>query len=132
MVLYIDPPADLNRHELYNWPPLRVYESDTGAQWLAVADLVYLEGELNYTWLHWANGRRILVPYTLKRVEARLPPKWFVRLHRHFMVNRQFIDRIDLTSTSPLCYLLTGTDLPISRRCWVVLRKQLTFHKSTW
>ncbi|GAB4036094.1 hypothetical protein GCM10028809_47120 [Spirosoma gilvum] len=103
---------------------MRVYNADRGAQWLSVANLVYLKGEENYTWLHWSDGQRVLVSYTLKRVEAKLPPAWFIRLHRHYMVNRQFIDRIEFTPTGAVVHLYTGLALPISRRRWSSIRRE--------
>ncbi|QDK83602.1 LytTR family transcriptional regulator [Spirosoma sp. KCTC 42546] len=110
---------------------MRVYDNCSGAQWLSVADLVYLEGELNYTWLQFANGRRILVPYTLKRFEDKLPASWFIRLHRHHMVNRKFIERVECDASGPVFYLVTGVILPVSRRRWFILRRQLDFHRPT-
>ncbi|MVM39379.1 response regulator receiver protein [Spirosoma sp. HMF3257] len=108
---------------------MRVYDNCSGAQWLPVSDLVYLEGELNYTWLQFANGKRILVPYTLKRFEAKLPASWFLRLHRHYMVNRKFIERVEYDSNTPVFHLSTGVTLPVSRRRWFVLRRQLDFQR---
>lgn len=130
MAFYVDRGQWITS-ELVDWPPLRVYDNCSGAQWLSVADLVYLEGELNYTWLQFANGRRILVPYTLKRFEEKLPASWFIRLHRHYMVNRKFIERVECDSSGPVFYLVTGVILPVSRRRWFVLRRQLEFHRPT-
>lgn len=112
--------------QLLNWPMLRVYNSDSGVQWLAVSELVYLAGEHNYTWLHCADGRKFLVPYTLKRMQAQLPPASFIRLHRPFVVNRAFVVRVETHPTANhQVYLLTGGCLPISRRRWTQVRRQL-------
>lgn len=112
--------------QLLNWPPLRVYSSAGGVQWLPAAELVYLEGEHNYTWLHRADGGRILVPYTLKRMQARLPLASFIRLHRPFVVNRQFVERVESHPTdNHQVYLRTGACLPVSRRRWSQVRKQM-------
>ena len=124
MAFYVLTPSQ-SAPDLLAWPPLRVYDNDTGAQWLAIVNLVYLEGKVNYTWLHWADGRRILVPYTLKRLEAQLPTPCFVRLHRHLLVNQLFIHSVKITANKPLFSLLTGTSLPVSRRRWAILRQDL-------
>ena len=124
MAFYVQTPAQ-SISDLLGWPPLRVYDYDTGVQWMNVADLVYLEGEANYTWLHWADGRRLLVPYTLKRVEAQLPPSCFLRLHRHLVVNQVFIHRVEFRDNKPQITLFTGACLSVSRRRWVVLRQSL-------
>ncbi|GAB3952145.1 hypothetical protein GCM10028805_33560 [Spirosoma harenae] len=127
MVFRFNTPA-VSTSDLVAWPPLRVYDSDQGAQWRAIADLVYLEGEANYTWLQWADGERILMPYTIKRFASKLPANWFIRLHRHYLVNRRFVEWIEHTPTGAVVHLATGAALPVSRRRWVILRKQLTFH----
>ncbi|WP_080057527.1 LytR/AlgR family response regulator transcription factor [Spirosoma aerolatum] len=123
MIVYIHQPAS-NPAELLSWPPLRVYSSDSGAKWRAVADLMYLRGEANYTWLYWSSDPPVLVPYTLKRVEAKLPSAWFTRTHRHYVVNQRFMDRIELGNASAILHLTNGAALPISRRRWSLLRRE--------
>ena len=123
MIVYIHQPA-CNPAELHSWPPLRVYSSDSGAKWRAVADLMYLQGEANYTWLHWASGPPVLVPYTLKRIEAKLPSAWFTRTHRHYVVSQRFMERIELGNSCATLHLANGTALPISRRRWSLLRRE--------
>lgn len=111
--------------DLLAWPPLRVYTANAGTQWIPVADLVYLEGETSYTWLQWADGRRLLVPYTLKSFEAKLPSNWFVRLHRRYLVNRRFIERVDNDQDGVSVQLTTGMKCPISRRKWPQVYRQI-------
>lgn len=124
MLFYLESQSVVT-DQLLTWPPLRVYNSATGVQWLKVSNLVYLEGQLNYTWLYWADGHRSLVPYTLKRIEAKLPPTCFIRLHRQFIVNRQFVARVESLPDGQQVYLTTGTGLPVSRRRWGRIRKQM-------
>ncbi len=111
--------------DLLAWPPLRVYLTGTGAQWIPIADLMYLEGEASYTWLQWENGHRLLVPYTLKSFEAKLPSTWFIRLHRRHLVNRRFINRVDNDLNGPCVYLTTGMRYPVSRRRWPLVYQQM-------
>ncbi|GAB4034993.1 LytR/AlgR family response regulator transcription factor [Spirosoma gilvum] len=123
MTVYFTQTAS-NPAELLTWPPLRVYTSDSGAKWRAVADLMYLRGEANYTWLHWVNESPILIPYTLKRMEAKLPSAWFTRTHRHYVVNQRFMEQIELSNSGTTLHLTNGAALPISRRRWSFLRRQ--------
>ena len=111
--------------DLLNWPPLRVYAKDIKTKLLPVAELVYLESDRSYTWLQWADGRRVLLSYTLKTLHERLPPVWFIRLHRNCIVNRRFIDRIEVSEKGPQVHLTTGMVFPISRRQWASLRKEI-------
>ena len=102
--------------QLLQLPCLRVYTSDTGSQRLAPATLLYLEGSVTYTWFHLADGQRLLIPYTLKRFEALLPLPCFIRLHRRYLVNRLFIEQVNLGVTGGCVQLKTGQVLPVSRR----------------
>jgi DNA-binding LytR/AlgR family response regulator len=115
--------------DLLDWPPLRVYSKGIRTQLLPVAELVYLESDKNYTWLRWSDGLRVMVPYTLKRLQDRLPPDWFIRLNRQFVVNRHFVQRVEEEVAGARVYLNTGLSFPVSRRRWVELRKQMSPNK---
>lgn len=80
--------------QLLGGPPLRVHSKATGVQFRSVGELVYLERLSNYTWFFWVDGSQTLVAYTLKRLWAKLPPGCFIRLHRHYLVNHQFMERL--------------------------------------
>lgn len=108
------------------WPPLRLYLRETGRQFFPVEELVYLQAVANYSWLNWQDGQRMLMPRTLKYYTPKLPAEWFIRLHRNCVVNRRFVERLERTETGGLVYLTTGTVLPISRRRWAVVRRQLS------
>jgi DNA-binding LytR/AlgR family response regulator len=125
MLFYLEP-NPMGSGKLLGWPPLRVQSKATGVQFRPVGELVYLESQGNYTWLNWVDGSRTLVAYTLKRVWAKLPPGCFLRLHRHYLVNHQFVERLGSSSARGYqVYLLTGVCLPVSSRQWGLLRKQL-------
>ena len=117
--------------DLDNWPLIRVYHR-TDVQWRHVRDLVFLEAELNYTWLHWRDGWRVLLPRTLKQVVAQLPAAYFIRLHRQFVVNRLFVDPSQLLADGSKVHLtIEGVCLPVSRRRRTQTRHQLSAHRAT-
>ena len=125
-MLYMPLHQPTLHEQLLHHPPLRILSQHTGLHYLAADRLMYLSGEYNYSWLHGQDGGRILVPYTLKRMLARLPRVSFVRLYRSYVVNRHYVDRIETHPTSNhRAYLLTGECLPIARRNWVAIRQQL-------
>ena len=97
-----------------------------GRQLVAPSELVYLSGAHNYSWLHGRDGRQWLVPYTLKRMQAQLPPASFVRLHRSYLVNRCFVSRVEThPASNHRLYLANGISLPVARRHWVRIRQEL-------
>jgi DNA-binding LytR/AlgR family response regulator len=108
-----------------DWPPLKLYLRDSGRQLFPVSDLVYMQAVANYSWLNWNDGQRLLMPRTLKYYTPKVPSDWFVRLHRNCIVNRQYVERLERTDTGGLVYLTTGEALPVSRRRWTLVRRQL-------
>lgn len=76
-------------------------------------EVVYMKGHGNYTMLHFYSGQQILFPYTLAIFENHLVSQHgFVRIHRGYLVNKQFIA---YACPTELC-LSTGCWLPIARR----------------
>lgn len=108
-----------------DWPPLKLYLRETGRQSFPVGDLVYLQAVANYSWLNWVDGRRMLMPRTLKYYSPKLPAELFVRLHRNCVVNKRYVARLERTDTGGLVHLSTGEVLPVSRRRWGMVRRQL-------
>ncbi|QJW91750.1 LytTR family transcriptional regulator [Spirosoma taeanense] len=109
----------------HQWPPLKLYIKETGRRSFPVMNLVYLQAEANYSWLNWADGQRMLMPRTLKYYTPKLPGEWFIRLHRNCIINRYYVDRLERADSGGLVYLTTGEVLPISRRRWATVRRQL-------
>lgn len=118
-----------NRATPIEWPPLKLYLRETGRQFFSVSDLVYLQAVANYSWLNWSDGRRMLMPRTLKYYSPQLPNELFIRLHRNCVVNRRFVERLERTDTGGLVHLTTGEVLPVSRRRWSLVRRQLASNR---
>ena len=97
-------------------PTIRLYTPQTGVEWRCVNDLVYMEAQLNYTWLYWTDKTPLLVPYTIKRIVEKLPTTCFVRIHRKFVINYMFVGGWDLRHKACSVFLSIGISLPISRR----------------
>jgi DNA-binding LytR/AlgR family response regulator len=122
---YFSAANSSNRATPVDWPPLKLYLRESGRQSFPVDDLVYLQAVANYSWLNWIDGRRMLMPRTLKYYAPKLPSDWFIRLHRNCVVNRRYVERLERTDTGGLVHLSTGEVLPVSRRRWSTVRRQL-------
>lgn len=84
-------------------------------------DILYCQGDGNYTFIHFLSGRRVLVSTTLGILVDRLMPRGFVRVSRSALVNPSCIldyDDHELTLTN-------GRVLPIARRRRVAVREWL-------
>ncbi|MEZ0483905.1 LytR/AlgR family response regulator transcription factor [Fibrella aquatica] len=114
-----------NRTGSDEWPSLRLYQRECGQQTFSVANLVYLQSETNYTWLNWKEGKRMLMPRTLKFYEPKLPTQFFLRLHRNCLVNARYIVGVERDETGPYVLLTTGERLSISRRRWTTIKRMV-------
>jgi DNA-binding LytR/AlgR family response regulator len=77
-------------------------------------EIIMLQGEINYSLVYLRNGRKILIPRTLKIFEAILQSYGFVRTHRGFIINCEHLLRIDTLRDS--IYLTNNLQASISRR----------------
>ena len=95
---------------------LFILKSNDKKMYLSTTDfdaISYLASDINYTYFHFYTGIKKLSGYTIKHFENTLcSNKNFVRIHRKYIINRQFIKEI----TSSEVVLTCGTVLPIARR----------------
>jgi two-component system LytT family response regulator len=80
-----------------------------------IDDIVYCESQVNYTKIVTSQKREIILPKTLKLVEAMLPRHLFVRIHKSVLVNLNYIKGYYRTDGSHI-KLVDGTTLPVSYR----------------
>ncbi|MBC7569852.1 MAG: hypothetical protein H7319_08990 [Spirosoma sp.] len=50
---------------------------------------------MNYTWLVWDTGERLLLARSLGYMLARLPDSDFVRLHRQYAFHRHWVGGVE-------------------------------------
>jgi len=77
--------------------------------------IVRLEGEGNYTLLHFSDGSRLMVSITLKKLEERLSPSMFVRPHKKNIINLLYLQEIQ-PNKSMMIRLTNGDEVEVSRR----------------
>ena len=78
-------------------------------------EIVYLQSDDCYTYVHLADASTFLLSKTLKSVEQELDPDFFFRCHRSFLINRVFVTEISRKNGDHLI-MKTGVHVPISRR----------------
>jgi DNA-binding LytR/AlgR family response regulator len=76
---------------------------------LTYSDVSYAEACDNYSILY-TKESKFIISYSLKHVEAKLPLKDFLRVHRSFMVNIAQISQINHKSL----VLMDGKEIPVS------------------
>lgn len=94
-------------------PKISIADSK-GVHILEINDLMYCKSDGNYTTLYLSSGREILISKNLKQFEEKLPYTKFLRIHKSYLINLNFVD-ILLKEQGGAVILKNGTSLPISR-----------------
>lgn len=89
-----------------------VLKTQDGTLRLVLKDIVHIEGDRNYSYIHLKNATKKLVTKTLSDLEELLDSKGFYRCHRSHILNREHI----LDSKGILAILTNNVQIPISRR----------------
>ena len=75
-------------------------------------EILFFEGDINYTWIHFTSGKQQVIARTLLYIEQKTDTENFIRISRKYLVNRKFIMEIK----EGFVVLSDKTVLPISRR----------------
>ncbi len=89
--------------------------------------VIYLEAQDDYVMIYTTQSKH-LKEKTMKYFETHLPPNQFIRIHRSYIVNVDYISQIEhFTKDSYLAILKNGTKLKISDSGYKLLRQRLNF-----
>ncbi|MEO6668345.1 MAG: LytTR family DNA-binding domain-containing protein [Ferruginibacter sp.] len=80
-----------------------------------LSEVIHLEANSNYTFIHFANKTKILTSKTLKDFEEMLPEDIFFRTHHSHLVNLNYIKRY-IKGDGGQIELQNGTYVDVSRR----------------
>lgn len=58
------------------------------------SDIAWLEASRDYCFIHFKDHPKIIVVHPLGELERVLPADQFVRVHRSYMVNLEYVDRL--------------------------------------
>jgi DNA-binding LytR/AlgR family response regulator len=75
-------------------PPHLFVKSDRTIIKLSVADIIYIKAEEDFTHVY-TEGKNHFLSYTLKFWEETLPSDRFCRIHKSYIVNIDYIDKIE-------------------------------------
>jgi len=104
-----------------------ILKTQDGDLKLVLKDIVHIEGDRNYSYIHLKNGSKKLVTKTLSDLEELLDSKGFYRCHRSHVLNGEHI--VETTGLSAL--LSNNTRIPISRRKKKTFFEWLEAYQST-
>ncbi|MBD2700417.1 LytTR family transcriptional regulator [Spirosoma sp. BT702] len=112
MTFYFEQPAKPSA-ELLTFPPIRL-----GRALFPIADLIYIEAQVSYSQFYWLDDQSFQLGRSLKYHHDKLPSFWFIRIHRNYVVNRRFVERLESRDDGYWAHLSTDLTLPIARRRW--------------
>ena len=82
---------------------------------IIIKDVMMLEGEGNYTYVHLSNGKKILLSKTLKEFCELFEQNDFARIRKSYLVNLNYLKEVDLSGDVSVT-MQTGQRIEISRR----------------
>lgn len=82
---------------------------------VAIHEIEYCRAEDNYTYFHFINGSSLLVSKSLKEYDDLLSEHQFFRVHKTFLINLMFLDRI-IKRDGGFAVMRSTTEIPISMR----------------
>jgi len=107
IVTEMDKPLNSNRILLHAKNAIEVVNQN---------ELIYLQADSNYCNVFVKGGKRIMVTKTLNELEKLIDQDVFIRIHRSYTVNINFIKKISTEDGAYDVILEDGKKLPVSRR----------------
>lgn len=89
--------------------------SPDGIVYLDPDNIVYLQGDINYTHIHLIQGHKITSSKTLKDFEQMLSGKQFFRIHKANIINLSYVSKY-LKGDGGEVVMIEGSSLEVSRQ----------------
>jgi len=86
-----------------------------GLQFTKIHDILYLEANMNYTYIILTNSKKFIVSQTLKTFEDMLPLDTFIRIHNSYIINKHFAEKY-IRGEGGQVVLSNGVTLDVSKR----------------
>ncbi len=95
---------------------------------IIIRDVMMLEGEGNYTYVHLSNGKKILLSKTLKEFCELFQQNDFARIRKSYLINLNYLKEVDLSGDVSVT-MQTGQRIEISRRRKTAFQQQFKSFK---
>jgi two-component system LytT family response regulator len=102
--------------------------TNDGAIFIKVGDIIKLESESNYTIIHMENNKKMLASKTLSVFEEMLENLNFSRVHRSFMINLTKVKNIQHDAGNYFAKMLDGSKVEIARRKKKEFFEKIAYH----
>ncbi|CAH0994102.1 hypothetical protein EMA8858_00209 [Emticicia aquatica] len=92
-------------------------------------EITYLEADINYTIFHLNSGKKIVSSATLKKHETDTRLAGFLRIHKSFLLNPEFIKNYEQHGKKATIHLSNGKKLAVSRRKISLIKNHITVNQ---
>lgn len=103
---------NINKPESFTKIAFPVFD---GVEYVNVEDIMYCQSDRNYTIIQIKDRDQLVISKTLSDVQALLPEEHFLRLHKSYLVNQNFITKYVKTLGS-FVVMEDGAEITVSRR----------------
>jgi DNA-binding LytR/AlgR family response regulator len=79
-----------------------------------IKNVILLKGNINYTTFHFLHGKEKMVAHSIKFFEKFLETHGFLRVHRSFMINPNYVEMYN--QEKEILTMANGQEATISRR----------------
>lgn len=110
-----------NKTDLMNKPEKIAVSCRNGVEFLSPEEIIYLEGNDNYTDIHLLDKTKITVSKTLKIFEKKLCSYEFIRVHNKHIINLKFIRKL----SNNTIMLVNGSEISISNKYRKIFNEKL-------
>ncbi len=86
----------------------------SGIEFINPDDIIYIEGDNNYSNIHMLNGQKLVISKTLAYVEPKLANYSFLRIHKSHIINLKYIAKY-VKNDGSYVELENGKKLSVSR-----------------
>jgi len=85
-----------------------------GFVFVKINNILYVQAESNYSWVHTEDGRKFLLSKTLKSIEEMIGSPKFLRVHQSYCINLPKVSKY-VRGQGGYLVLNEGTQIPVSR-----------------
>ena len=103
----------------FNKVPFNV---QSGVEFVNPDTITYVQGDNNYSIIHFKDGSRLIVSKTLGLTEKMLEPYSFLRIHKSFLINLKYIKKYHLADGG-FVEMDDGKQLSVGKTKRVILRE---------
>lgn len=96
-----------------------------GWQQVIPCEVTLLIASVNYTTIHFSNGKKVMVATPLKTLAARFEPYHFFRVHKSHLVNLAFVTKF--CNYEKTLEMTNHKNIAVARRRVTALKKEISY-----